>query len=138
LVLAGCAEDDGIGRRHAASGVVNYKGQPVPQGTVTFVPEDNRTGRVASGELSEDGSFTLTTHDRGDGALAGRYRVTVIAQEADRSKVPKVGPGMPLLDRKHRATARDLVPKKYGSPTTTPLIEEIKSATNYFEIALED
>jgi hypothetical protein len=104
---------------------------------VTFVPEDARTRRVASGELAEDGSFTLTTHVRGDGALSGRYRITVISQDVDRSKIPMVGPGIPLLDRKHKVTAKELVPRKYGSATTTPLFEEFKP-TNRFEFKLED
>ena len=138
LLLTGCEQDDGMGRRYPASGIVTYQGKPVPKGTVTFVPEDARAGRVASGEFAEDGSFTLTTHVRGDGALPGRYRVTVISQEVDRSRIPKVGPGMPLLDRKHKVTARELVPRKYGSPTTTPLLEEVKPESNRFTFTLND
>ena len=137
LTFLGCGQDDGIGQRYPSSGVVMYKGNPVSKGTVTFVPEAG-VGRVASGELAEDGSFTLTTHVRGDGALVGKYRVTVLALEQDRSKVPKVGPGMPQLDRKHKATAKNLVPPKYSNPTTTTLREEVKAQTNRYELKLED
>jgi hypothetical protein len=138
LLPLGCGEDDGMGRRYSARGTVTYRDQPVPKGTVAFVPVNDRTGRVASGELSEDGSFGLTTHVRGDGALAGHYRVTVIAQDADRSKIQRVGPGMPLLDRKHKVTAKELVPRRYSSPTSTPLLEEVKPQTNNFHFKLVD
>jgi hypothetical protein len=93
---------------------------------------------VATGELAEDGSFTLTTHVTGDGALAGKYRVTVLSTEGDRSKLPRVGPGIPLIDRKHRPVIKELVPSKYCNPSTTPLREEVKPQTNRYEIKLDD
>jgi hypothetical protein len=137
LAFPGCGEDDGIGQRYRASGVVTYNGNPVPKGTVTFVPEGGG-GRVATGDLAEYGSFTLTTHTRGDGALAGKYRVTVLATEGDRSKLPKVGPGIPLIDRKHRPIMKNVVPPKYSNPSTTTLREEVKPQTYYYEIKLAD
>jgi hypothetical protein len=138
IFLAGCGEDDGLGQRFYASGEVTYLGRPVTQGTVTFVPENDTIGRAATGQLAEDGSFTLTTQNPGDGALAGRYHVIVISQDVDRSKIRTVGPGVPYFDRKHKAVARELLPRRYSSPTTSPLREEIKPQRNRFQFDLTD
>src|SRR4051795_1119568 len=82
IVAIGCGEDDGIGQRYPVSGKVTYKGEPVAKGTVGFVPMDSG-GRVANGDLQPDGSYTLTTHTPRDGALPGKYRVSVSAVEID-------------------------------------------------------
>ena len=63
-LLAGCGGGGGSEARAVpASGTVNYLGKPVEKGTIHFVPEK---GRSASGEI-ENGKFTLTTYEPGDG-----------------------------------------------------------------------
>lgn len=56
-------------------GSVLYKGKPLTGGTVRFEPEDG--GREASGNIEPDGTFTLTTFQAADGAVAGKHRVAV-------------------------------------------------------------
>ena len=41
---------------------MTYKGQAVPNGTITFIPA---SGPTATGELGPDGSYTLTRRDKG-------------------------------------------------------------------------
>ena len=40
LTLIGCGEDDGIGKRYPVKGIVTLQGEPVPKGTVNFMPEE--------------------------------------------------------------------------------------------------
>lgn len=56
-------------------GSVLFKGKPLTGGTVRFEPEDG--GREAAGNIEPDGSFTLTTFQAADGAVAGKHRVAV-------------------------------------------------------------
>jgi hypothetical protein len=58
------------------SGVVLIDGQPLTRGHVKFVPSH---GRPSVGKIGEDGKFTLTCFDGGDGAIPGTHRVQVAA-----------------------------------------------------------
>ena len=66
-------------------GVVIYKGKPLEYGSVMFQPVGVENGKVARSQISEDGTFTLST-DVGEGALAGKYWVGVTAFEAQRTQ----------------------------------------------------
>ena len=76
VVTVGCSEDDGVGVRYPVSGTITYKGEPVPRGTVNFLPEAGTEIRPASGEIQPDGSYKLTTQTPGDGAMAGKYNAS--------------------------------------------------------------
>ncbi len=72
-----------------AKGKVVSKGQPVTSGTVTFTPlgasESLESGKPASGALAPDGSFTLSTFDRFDGAIVGKHKVLYMGGEDEES-----------------------------------------------------
>jgi hypothetical protein len=81
LGLTGCgggSTDLPTGR---VSGKVSHNGQPVTGGTVTFAPLKSgvagggMVGKPASGPISSDGSFSLTTYSPGDGAVVGKHTV---------------------------------------------------------------
>jgi hypothetical protein len=55
-------------------GVVTYKGVPVKTGRVQFEPDG---GRDAYGDIQPDGTYTLTTYTKDDGAIPGTHRVAV-------------------------------------------------------------
>ena len=61
----------------AVKGKVSLKGKPLTQGSVSFEPTDG--GREAFGNINSDGSFTLTTFAKEDGAVRGTHRVAVKA-----------------------------------------------------------
>lgn len=65
-----------------ASGKVLCEGVPVPHARVLFEPIANdkqaNSGKAAMGEVSEDGTFVLSTYGNGDGAVVGRHRVKVL------------------------------------------------------------
>lgn len=77
-LLVGCGSSSGKGR---VTGKVTAAGQPVTGGSITFAPLAAPTAgaeggaRPATGRVAEDGTFTLSTDEDGDGALLGRHSV---------------------------------------------------------------
>jgi hypothetical protein len=147
LVLASCgAEDDGLGKRYPVSGTVTYNGSPLEKGEISFVTEDMSKNFGASGTIA-NGSYTLSIGGQGDGAQAGKYKVTISAKEdysekaqADFQKVtgstsPKVlGPFV----AKAAAAAKSLIPAGYGDARTTNLTAEVKEGSNSIPFELSD
>jgi len=71
----GCG--DGRPKRVAVSGQVLIDGDPIPGGSIRFVPEGDRP---AAAEIDEQGHFTLRCYDGEDGAVIGTHRVQVAAR----------------------------------------------------------
>src|SRR5215831_11497526 len=83
--VLGCGDSSGLTRRYPVSGTVKYNGKPLERGNINFVPVDSQ-GRSAGGTII-DGQYSLTTQEPDDGALPGKYKVGIMAKEADASKV---------------------------------------------------
>ncbi len=75
MVATGCG--DGRPQRVAVSGQVLVDGEPVPAGSIRFVPEGSRP---AIADLDQEGRFTLRSYDGEDGAVVGTHRVQVAAR----------------------------------------------------------
>jgi hypothetical protein len=78
LVLAGC----GDGRKPVfpvKGQVLDADGKPAAGAKVIFHPPDMKDPQAVSpvGIVEEDGTFGLTTYNKGDGAPAGNYAVTI-------------------------------------------------------------
>ena len=138
VAAIGCGEDDGIGQRYPVSGTVTYQGQPVPRATITFTPVDAGGGRPATDDTDQSGYFQLSTASPRDGALPGKYLVTVSAVEIDLSKTKGAPGGMYRSDIILKAPKKRLVPAKYSSTKTSPLTAEVKPQSNTVDLALED
>lgn len=76
ITTVGCG--DGRPSLVPVSGVVTIDGQPVPCGAVRIIPDNMRP---ASGKISSDGRFTLTTFEPGDGCVPGTHAFVVIGYE---------------------------------------------------------
>lgn len=105
------------------TGTVTLNGTPLSKGTVTFIPEH---GKMATGSIQPDGTFSLSTYAAGDGAIVGKCRaaVTVLAGagEANEDKPRQKSP----------------VPGKYAAPETSGLEYEVSSTSkNSFHIELK-
>src|SRR5262245_3718556 len=112
LALAGCGSS---GPKTApVRGTVTYKGKPVPNGTVTFIPD---AGHHATGDIRPDGSYTLTTFKPGDGAVPAKYKVIVVAMQDMTGRLPEDRTPLPP----------PIVPNKYTSIATTDLVAEVKA-----------
>lgn len=80
LVCCGCGGEDWQAPTHPASGRITINGEP-PVGAVVELhavggKPDVRNSRPWA-VVRDDGSYSLTTYERGDGAPAGQYAVTV-------------------------------------------------------------
>jgi hypothetical protein len=140
-LVIGCAGDPNKPKLGKVSGKVTYKGQPVTKGAVSFVPTGGagtQSGQSALGEIGPDGSYTLTTFQKGDGAVLGQHTVTVQAREEN----PEIeGKGMPIPDAKGQVKikpAKSLIPEKYATTETSPLRFTIQEGNNVCDIELKD
>jgi hypothetical protein len=71
LTLIGCG--GGGPQMVPVSGIVTFNDKPIGKINVMFVPEGK--GMIAQGTSDENGKFTLTTLEPGDGAMMGNYKV---------------------------------------------------------------
>lgn len=77
LAATGCSKSHQL-ETAPVTGRVTIDGKPVSSGIVMFTPD---RGRGASGLISPDGTFRLTTYSEGDGAVLGLHRISISAIE---------------------------------------------------------
>jgi len=88
---------------------VTCDGKPVANAVLIFSPVPSsetalESGKAASGSTDADGRYTLTTYKRGDGALIGKHRASIMPDETGSVKckpkvvVLEVQPGKNELD----------------------------------------
>jgi len=124
VVAVGCGGEPKL-QTAQVTGTVTYKGELLKTGDVTFIPVVS--GPAAMGTIGPDGKYTLQTAGQ-PGAVPGKYRVSIIAVE--------ITPGSP---EDPNAGARQLIPEKYGSDSTSGLEREIVAGKeNVIDFALED
>jgi hypothetical protein len=86
VFLAGCGGSDVV----SVSGTLTYKGQPVTNAYIHFVPEK---GRPSMGETDQNGRFTLVYDPQTKGAQLGKHRVWVQYNTVADAGRPGVVPG---------------------------------------------
>jgi hypothetical protein len=103
------------------SGVVTLDGKPLDAGTVTFIPEiaEEAGGRPGIARIGPNGRYQLgnANPEKPLRFYPGRYRVTVLAMQANPSNTG-------------RSIAVLTVPERYTSPRTTPFIQEVVAGKN--------
>jgi len=121
LVLLLLASVAGCGPARPAttrvSGLVSFKGAPVAEAYVNFIPAD---GRPASGRTDAEGRFSLSTFVPGDGVLPGEHVVTVSKQVASKSNPDDI-----------YQNYVDLLPPQYGSLRTSPLRATVEAGGSH-------
>jgi hypothetical protein len=134
MLLAGCGP-----RRPTTApvqGKITVGGKIVPSGKITFHPAE---GRNAIGTIAADGTYTLTTFDRDDGALLGKHKVTIEATKITGPTAPKS-----LAEEQHGGTPTStvpqveyLVPKIYSRPETSTLEADVQPGANNIDFNLK-
>jgi hypothetical protein len=107
--LAGCSKGPALA---TVTGTVTYKGQPLKEGTITFIPADGRsaTGKIVAGKITE-----VSCYDINDGVPVGKHKVLIhSAQEGADMYAP----------------SKSLIPEKYGSLDKSELTADIKPGEN--------
>ena len=152
-VSIGCAALAGCGRAQRwpaltepTTAVVRLDGKPLEGALVMLGPVGK--GYSSQGTTAADGKATLTTFRRGDGAVAGGYKVLVSLQETRDNPALKLPD--PAVDREAYNLARDqaaqagksfylvreLLPQRYVSFDTSGLDAEIRKGVAN-EVVLE-
>ena len=125
IIAIGCTKSDNP-KTYPVNGKVSYRGQPVASGIVLLTPAES--GHAATGNLEKDGTFHLTTFQKNDGAVPGKYQVAVQA-------FPAEGAGLPGAEFAGKPPP---VPLKYMSAASSGLTAEIKAGDNHLEFPLKD
>lgn len=131
LVLTSLTQCVGCGgeERIKVNGTVTLAGQPVPKAVVMFMSDAG--GRPVVANTDEEGQYELTLMGSGDGAVAGSYRVTVVAleEEGELSARPPVDEKNAMLAEIRGKTRepRWRTPKRYASPGTSGLSFDVKA-----------
>jgi hypothetical protein len=101
---------------YPVSGVVTYKGKPVADAELSFFPEDPSYPESVRPRAKSDaeGKFNVWTYEQGDGAPAGKYKVTVVHFELGLSKDTVI-------------TRPNDLPAKYSRLDSTDLVVEVSS-----------
>ncbi len=81
LMMSGCGERGPV-LVPVKGKLLDKVGNPIFPGSVWFIVDGQKAegpgaAKDASSLLHEDGSFTLRTYPYGEGAMVGRYRVTI-------------------------------------------------------------
>jgi hypothetical protein len=106
---------------------------------ITFQPVDS-TNQVASGQIADDGTYTLFTGVTGTpGAMAGKYKVVLTPQmapvgEGEDPAYMKSGTD-PTKDPALQKS--DVVPQEYTNVATTPKEVEVTSGDNTINIEIQ-
>lgn len=151
LLLAGCGKKKNTKQPDTAkvTGTVTYKGEPVEGATVTFLPAESKDmmskgkGNAAYAITNKDGKFTLKTFSPDDGAVPGKYIVTVTKFE---KKPVESVPDTDSADYKPPGEndappkpPKNELPAKYADIKTSDLNAEVHADTeNQFDFNLKD
>ncbi|SIO57060.1 hypothetical protein SAMN05444166_5338 [Singulisphaera sp. GP187] len=148
VMVPGCGDDGGLAARYPVTGKVTYKGEPIKKAVINFVPNDPN-GHPAGGTV-EDGHFELTTLNPNDGALPGKYKVTIDDRQLDadamRSEADAVakkkGVTYTAIPQELQANAlkslKSTLPGKYQISSTSDLEVEVKAQSNTIGLELKD
>jgi hypothetical protein len=139
LVNAGCGSK--YPPTAPVSGKITLNGEPVTQGRISFHPTSGE--RPALANIQSDGSYSLTTFERGDGALLGSHKVSIKSTRIENAPPP------PKDFREEAAQAAELakrggpqlvfiVDKKYYDERTTDLQADVKRGGNEIDFHLPD
>jgi hypothetical protein len=115
-VVAGCIDENA--GMVPVKGKVTYRGKPVPNGTINFMPDEMRS---AYAEIQPDGSYSLM-------AFPGTHKVVVMALEDMSDRLPEDRNPLPA----------PIVPTKYTHVTTTDLKAEVEDKENVIDFELKD
>jgi hypothetical protein len=125
ILLSGCGQ--GGPKTYSVEGTVTYQGEPLPLGTVMFVPESGPPSKPAA--IDANGHYRLET-------VAGKHRVQVVAMPERKGGRPdmNVEGGVDYTDVEE---VESLIPAKYGRFDTSGVTVTVEAAkTNTIPIDL--
>jgi hypothetical protein len=116
LFLVGC----GPKGRERVTGKVTFKGVPLDQGSIAFIPQDTTGGATQEGAMIKNGKYEVPARQ---GLAPGTYKVAISSPEPVGSAEPLPGEAAP--------PAQDRIPPEFGV-NGNQTVEVKKGAKNVF------
>jgi hypothetical protein len=162
----GCSSDNGLNLAKVR-GKVTYKGQPIKNGTVMFMPDESKgtVGPPAVGTITSDGSYIMSTESAGDGVIVGSHKIGITGVEekpissGTAAPTPESDPsGYMKAKAKDAAAARSgvvkkeaetftdrggqkwrfVLPKKFTNPEESGIIAKVEPGSNTMDFDVDD
>lgn len=115
----GCG--DATGGREAISGEIRFKGKPLDQGQIQFIPDQEQD--TTSGSLIDAGKYNV---EKKQGLHPGKYKVVISSGDPKVNAPPEEAPGAPF------PLAKERLPKEYNT-ATKQFVEVKKDGPNKFD-----
>ena len=120
-LVVGCSDSD----RQSIEGTVTLDGQPLPSGSIIFVPQPGTESPTAGGKI-EDGKFSVSSQK---GIFAGEFGVQITATRPTGKKSRDPRTGVVMEDHEQ------YLPARYN--TASELKVEVRAgAPNRFEFPM--
>lgn len=152
-MVSGCSRGRQYPPTHSVSGVVTVDGQTVADAIVSFLPDDGQN--PANGSTDALGRYELTSFTRGDGAMEGSFRVTIVKYEKEVEDKPAVSAEKPAAEEaeseetgnegyvpagmvvsQYDTGPKNLLPKQYADQQETPLTATVRADQNSIDFDL--
>lgn len=137
FAAAGCGNSAGL---VPVKGKVLYKGEPASGAVVYFHPEKGSAAGsealpIPTGTVEDDGTFSLSSDNLGNGAKPGKYAVLVEwrDQKGDGVTPVKTRGKTNLVKRSRVRSGPDRLGGRYFKIENPLLLTEVKSAWNQLE-----
>lgn len=132
--LAGCGGGDGP-ELLQVTGKVTLDGKAVQSGVVTFLPDNSRqtSGPIATGLISEDGTYSLVSPGNRPGVIKGFHIVSVACEDL----LPSPDPDSAYQKLKAKGIEPCKIPSKYGSEKTSGLTAEVSPESLVVDLELK-
>jgi hypothetical protein len=123
VISVGCSKSDG---RLAVSGTVNYKGAPLDQGTIQFIPTE--ANGTHGGSAITSGKYSIPAEQ---GLKAGKYRIVISSGEAGTAETPAM-PG------ESGPPAKERIPPEYNRDSEKkPVIREVAAGSTQIDFDIK-
>lgn len=117
VFLVGCGGPKG---REKVNGKITFKGVPLDQGSIAFLPADPASGGSQEGSMIKNGKYEVPAKQ---GLLPGKYKVVISSPEPVGSVEPFPGEAAP--------PAEDRIPPEFGS-NGNQMVDVKKGGPNVF------
>lgn len=121
VLLAGCQQ--GPPAYPAVTGTVKWKGQPLQNAVVSFIPVEGSQGLPGDAVTDAEGNFNIKNVRGGNGLPEGEYKVAVSRRLYPGGKEAPPNDTTPDIE----STARESLPPHFSDPAQTSLKATVKA-----------
>ena len=127
---------------YPVTGVVTQGGTPIEGAVVSFHPVTGE-GRSATGTTDASGRYRLTSFAKDDGALPGRYGVTVAKYDQPAGADAAEGPGATDMEQDYEEDptytppSQNILPEKYSNVGSSGFEVDVGPGENAHDFELE-